>query len=108
VFVLRELRGGEQVVSDNAGSTDPLAVMYRRIAAGLVSIDGDPIPDFSDAKDFAQILDCLEGSELDDLLNAYQGLIPRGEELKKESGDGELSESPTQLSPESPTLIPSA
>jgi hypothetical protein len=100
VFVLRELRGSEQAIADGASDkVDGFNLAYRRIAAGLISIDGDKVPEFSTPKDFDRLLDCIESSELDDLMGAFLNFMPRGEELKKESEEGEPNESPTPSSP---------
>ncbi len=98
-FVIKRLTGLEHEAVDGSVSyNDPgfaTKMQYRRLAASLVSVDGEAVPADLNADELESLLDLLDGSETNDLMaETNTAFMATGAALKNSSTSPESDESP--------------
>jgi hypothetical protein len=85
VFKFKELSAFEQMKADSMSDTVQ-GSMYYRMAASLISVDGQRVFALQKGFELRGTLERIRGSEADELVLAYvKAFTPSGEELKNES-----------------------
>ena len=85
IFKMRELNARQQMEADSI--SDKLqSTIYNRLAMSLVQVDDAELRPARTKLEIDSRLDCLRGSEADELVMAYvKHFNPSGDELKNES-----------------------